>query len=253
MRNELAVKMKKFIPIAIVSAILSALMIAAFLLPPRVKAQTAVAYADKIDADAVRALDNATAYVCGNDFKSTMNGVIKARAFGIPYTQKIKGGRSVVNGVYDEYAESKSALVKAAFKKSSDGEHYSVRKGNYKNKKFVYGKPIEFTENDFIAAYGKPAFGIVKYEIDGAITEAKVVGDGVYRFKLDSRRATAFSRNEVKTLLGGDGYPKYENITVTLYTKGGVPVKAVSTEKFRVDKFGGVNCTAQYTEVFDFS
>lgn len=204
------------------------------------------------DADALAALNACRAYADAHDFTTDTVGTIKARAFGIPYSQKVTGGREKCGAHCVEIAESRSALAKAALKKETDADGFFVTLGKFDGKKAVYGAPTELTRESYIAAYGMPNDGLVKYELDGAIVSSEHVGDGVYKYSLDPTRAARFCRNEIKTTVGGKTYPEYGSIELTLYTDGERPLKLTVCEKFRVEKFGGTSCTAEYTETFRF-
>ncbi len=78
------------------------------------------------------------------------------------------------------------------------------------------------------------------------------VGENEFRFELDPAIATEYSKNAVKTALGGKSFPFYSHVSFTLFTDGDRPLKTVCNEKKRVNKFGGTNCTAVYTEMFAF-
>lgn len=204
------------------------------------------------DPDALAALGACRAYADTHDFTTETVGTIKARAFGIPYSQKVTGGRVKHGAHCVEIAESRSAIAKAALRKETDAESFKVTRGGFDGKTAVYGDPTEMTREDYIAAYGMPNDGLVKYELDGAIIGAACVGDGVYKYTLDTTRAPRYCRGEIKTTVGCKSYPEYSSIELTLYTDGERPVKLEICEKFRVDKFGGTSCTAEYTEVFRF-
>lgn len=206
-----------------------------------------------VDAEAMRVLGCCNAYAVANDFSTTMTGSVKARVVGVPYTQKIYGGRTVGrDGAFTDVAESKSALVKAAIKRERRDGKYYVSRGDYKNKAFRYNAEQPMSEKNYTAQYGQPFTGIVKYRLENAVVSAMAVGDNVYKFVLDPAQSTLYSRNEVKTTLGGKSYPKYSYVEFTLTVDGDRPVKVTTVEKFRVDKFGGTDCTAEYTELFSF-
>ena len=218
------------------------------------KAGAATAAAEsKIDEQAMLALEKARAYVAEHDFEVKYRAEIKAKAYGIPHTQKVSGKRSVKDGAYFEQAESKSTFVKAAVRKASSADGYDVSRGEYKNGKFVYGKPKHMTTEKFIAAYGKPATGLVRYELDGTILQATKVDEGVYKYKLDAKQAAEFSKNEVKTLTDTKKHPVYKSVSFTLYCDGDRPIKVTTREKFTADICGGTDCTASYTETFTFA
>ncbi len=204
--------------------------------------------------EALSALDCCNAYTAKNDFTTTMTGTVRAKVIGIPYSQRIHGGRTVCcDGTFTDVAESTSALVKAALKRERRDGKYCVSRGDYKNKAFRYDTERALPEKNYIEQYGKPFTGIVKYDLDGAVISATTVADNVYKFVLDPDIATRYSRNEVKTTLGSKSYPKYTSVEFTLTTDGERPVKVTATEKFRVDKFGGTDCTAVFTETFKFN
>lgn len=231
-------------------ALLACMSVLAFL--PTMRGRTRTVAARSADADAVAALNACRAYAAAHDFTTETVGVIKARAFGIPYSQKVTGGRKKCGAHCVEIAESRSALAKAALKKETDADSFLVTLGKYDGKKAVYGEPTELTREGYVAAYGMPNDGLFKYELDGAIISSEHVGDGVYKYTLDPTRAARFSRNEIKTTVGGKTYPDYGSIEITLYTDGERPLKTTVCEKFRVEKFGGTSCTAEYTETFRF-
>lgn len=206
-----------------------------------------------VDSEAMRVLGCCNAYVAANGFKTTMSGAIRASVVGVPYTQKIRGSRTVDSNSYIEVAESVSALVKAAIKRERRDGAYYVSHGTYKNKAFKYDDEQKLSRSSYVAQYGQPFTGVVKYNIENTITQATRVSDNTYTYTLDPNRATVYSRNEVKTTLGGKTYPHYKSVEFTLVTDGDRPVKVTSTEKFRIDKFGGTDCTAEYTEVFNFN
>lgn len=214
----------------------------------------AAAVGGEVDAEAMRVLGCCNAYAAANDFTTTMTGKVKASVVGVPYTQKIHGKRTVgIDGTFTDVAESKSAIVKAALKRERRDGKYYVSRGEYKNKSFSYNPEQPLSQNNYIARYGQPFTGIVKYNLDNTIISAKAVGDNVYKFVLDPAQSTLYSRNEIKTTLGGKSYPQFTRVEFTLTTDGDRPVKVTTTEKFRVEKFGGTNCTAEYTETFHFN
>ena len=239
-------------PAALVALILVALAAFAFLPQVRGERSFVTASAASIDKEAMQALDGVCEYLDGRDFYVKTSGEIKAKAFGIPHTQKVSGHRGVKGGEFFEKAESKSSLVKAAVKKTGKDGGVDVSKGEYKKKKFVYGKPKHLTGDEYLTKYGRPSTGLVRYELDGAVLEAKKVKDGVYTYKLDAKRATRYCKNEVKTLVGSKKHPDYKSVSFTLYCDGNRPVKVRSREKFETDICGGITCVATYTEIFDF-
>lgn len=253
---EKAQKVRRILPSACIALFIVAMVAVSFLPPVRGAAVVPAAaepHRESLDMEAMTALGDACAFAACNDFSVKTSGEIKAKAFGIPYTQKVIGGRSVKGGVYTEYAESKSAFVKSAFRKKSVAGGVEVSRGEYKNKKFVYGKPKFMASDAFEKSYGKPATGIVRYELDGTVKCAEKVKDGVYKYKLDAKRAAQYTRNEVKTLTKSDKHPVYESVSFTLWLDGSRPVKVCTSEVFRADICGGLRCTAKYTETFDFA
>lgn len=253
MKEKTVTTVKKVLPLVVIAALLLALMTAA-LLPAARRAETenTALAAMSVDGEAMQKLTAADAYARGHAFTTEMHGVIKARVFGIPYSQKVKGRREVDGDTFTDLAESKSAFVKAGVKKTCANGAFGVARGDYKKGGFVYGKEKTYDRDGYESAYGKPYTGIVKYELKGSVTDAKKNADGTYTFVFDPRRATAYSRNEVRTTLGGKSYPEYESVSLTLTVDGERPVKVTVREKFTVDKFGGTHCTAEYTETFDF-
>lgn len=208
----------------------------------------------EVDEEAMRMLGCCNAYAAANDFTTTMTGTVKAKVVGVPYSQKIHGGRSVSSdGAFTEVAESTSALVKAALKRERRDGKYYVSRGDYKNKSFRYNTEQPLSEKNYTARYGQPFTGIVKYKLENTVISATAIGSNVYKFVLDPSQSTLYSRNEVKTTLGGKSYPKYSRVEFTLTTDGERPVKVTTVEKFRVDKFGGTDCTAEYCEIFHFN
>ncbi|MDE6401127.1 MAG: hypothetical protein K2L54_00775 [Clostridiales bacterium] len=246
-------KWKKAIPSLVLLGFIVLLAGLSFLPAVRNSQKAAPVSAGGMDGEALRVLESCRAYAAVNDFQTEMNGKIKAKVFGVPYTQNIHGTRSVRGEDFTDVTESVSALVKAGIKREGINGKYSAVRGDYKNKSFVYGVPTQCERDEYIAAYGMPATGLVKYKLDDSIIVAEQVGENVFRYVLDVRRATQYSRNEVKTTLGGKSYPEYESVEFTLTIDGDRAVKITSTEKFRIDKFGGTHCVAQYTEVFNYS
>ena len=247
-------KSKKGLWLTLLSALIIIVLAGLAFLPSIMNRQTsATTFDSTLDADAMQALGAAGAYVAANDFETAMNGTIKAKVVGIPYTQKVHGKRTVSGEQFCDVAESTSAIVKAAIKRERKDGSYYVSQGNYKNKAFSYPAAKQLSHDKYVSQYGQPFTGIVKYNLNNTVLKAEKVGQNKYVFTLDPAQATLYSRNEVKTTLGGKSYPKYESVTFTLTTDGERPVKVTATEKFTVDKFGGTSCTAQYTEVFKFN
>lgn len=245
-------KLKKVAP-SLALLVLIILLAGLSFLPTVRHAPTVTTYAKGVDAEAVRVLESCRAYAAVHDFRTEMNGKIRAKVFGVPYTQNIHGSRSVRGEDFTDITESVSALVKAGIKRECADGKYSAARGDYKNKVFVYGSPTSLEREGYVSVYGMPATGLVKYKLDDAIISAEQVSENVFRYVLDVRRATQYSRNEVKTMLGGKSYPDYETVEFTMTVDGERAVKITSTEKFRVDKFGGTHCVAQYTEVFEYA
>lgn len=246
-------KSRKGLWLALLSALIIIVLAGVAFLPSlmnrRIEATT---YESTLDSEAMQALGAANAYVAANDFTTTMNGSVKARVIGIPYNQKVYGKRTVSGDYFCDVAESVSALVKAAVKRERKDGSYFVSQGNYKSKAFTYSAATQLSHDNYVKQYGQPFTGVVKYKLDNAVLKAEKIGQNKYSFTLDPAQATLYSRNEVKTTLGGKSYPKYESVKFTLITDGERPIKVTATEKFKIDKFGGTNCTAQYTEVFKF-
>lgn len=252
-----AKKNKTKIWITITLALLIVVLAVLAFLPTMLKQShtEATSVGSEVDEEAMRVLGCCNAYLAESGFKTTMNGTVKASVVGVPYTQKVHGGRTIdgANDIYTDVAESTSALVKAAIKRERRNGVYYVSRGSYKNKSFSYGNEQELSKTSYIAQYGQPFTGVVKYNLENTVVCAEKISDGKYRFVLDPIHATVYSRNEVKTTLGGKSYPEYKSVEFTLTTDGDKPVKVTTTEKFKIDKFGGTNCTAQYTEMFSFN
>lgn len=208
-----------------------------------------------VDAEAVRVLGCCDAYTAANAFTADMTGTVKASVLGVPYTQKIYGSRTVERGGegFTQIAESTSALVKAAVKRQQRDGKYYVSRGSYKNKSFSYGDEQELSKSNYIAQFGQPFTGVIKYCLSNSIISAQKIDDNTYSYVLDPAHSTVYTRNEVKTTLGGSSYPEYKSVRFTLTTDGERPIRVVCTEKFKIDKFGGTNCTAEYTETFTFA
>ena len=209
------------------------------------------AVAEELDASAVGVLEKCCDYADSHPFSTSAYGEVTARVFGIKYLQTIYGDRHVNGGEYSERAESVSSFVKAAIKKSRSGGRYFVSHGAFKRGKAVYPDRKELTESDYLASYGAPPLGLLKYELDGNILSAKKVGDNEYVYTLDPVKSTVNCAIGVKTMLGGS-LPKYRSVEVVLYTDGAKPIKTVCRERLFVDKFGGVECSATYEETFRF-
>lgn len=208
------------------------------------------AHAAAADAAAVRALSNCANYAYTHAFETTVTGSIKAKVFGIPYKQTVTGTRSV-NGetVLEEY-RTVSAFVKTAIKKQCGKDEYSRSTGEYKRGEFVFSPPVIMTRGEFIEKCGMPNTGLVKYETANSITSAECA-DNRYSFELDPSRATRYTNNEICSALNVQSV-RVDSVRITVYTDGEKPLKVETEERFFVDKFGGVACTAQYCETFTF-
>lgn len=249
-------KNKSFIITLLLATLIVLLAISAFLPTIFGGSRTEATSANsEFDKDAMRVLGCCNAYAAANDFTTTMNGSVKASVIGVKYTQKIHGARTVdiKNQTFTDVAESVSALVKAAVKREKRDGAFYVSRGNYKNKSFTYEGEEQLTKSSYIAKYGQPFTGVVKYNLDGTVITAEKTGENTYRYVLDPTRSTVYSRNEVKTTLGAKSYPKYSYVEFTLATDGDRPIKVTCSEKFKIDKFGGTNCTAEYNEIFNFN
>ena len=205
-----------------------------------------------IDAEAMRVLGCCTAYACANDFDTELNGRVKARVFGVPYTQAVRGGRSVRGEQFDDITESVSIFVKAGLKKSCHNGEYRVVKGTYKNGAFVYGDGAAQNLSSYTISYGNPPTGLVKYELENCITSATAVDEHTFKYVLDVERATVHYRDEIRSALKLGAYPEFQSIEFTLYTDGTRAVKITCVEQFRIEKFGGTYCSAEFTEQFKY-
>lgn len=242
--------------VAVIAALLfgiSVLAGLAFALPEKSRFAPTLA-ARSADVDEARvALNNACAYASGRDFSTEIVGTVKARVFGVPYTQKLYGERTVTGGRVVETVETSSAFVNAAIRKSVGGGAFTVATGKKKKGAFVYGTPVEYTAESYVAAFGKPFTGLVKYELGNSVLSAQKIGDGEYEYELDPSRAALYVKNEVRTTLDVKSYPEYYSISFVLVTDGERPVSVTVREKFKVNKFGGTTCSAEYTEKFEFN
>lgn len=253
MSNAVSVKLKKVLPSVVLLAVIIVLAGLSFLPSVRSGNSIAVAANHELDPEAIRVLGCCRAYASSNDFQTTMSGSIKAKVFGLPYTQKVYGSRKVSGDDFTEVAESVSTFVKAGIRRGCTDGKYTIARGNYKKKSFTYGTPTELDRDGYVNAYGMPAIGIVRYELDNSVIGASKVDDNTFRYVLDVRKATAYSRNEVKTTVGSNSYPEYESVEFTLTTDpSNRAIKITAVEKFRIDKFGGTHCTATYTETFNY-
>lgn len=213
-----------------------------------------VAYAVELDGEAMSVLNGCIARAAVGEFQTSMSGVVKARVMGIPYTQKITGARHICGDTFTDTAESISTFVKAAIKREYTLESgFSVLRGEYRRGAFVYGAPQSYTRDEYISTYGMPSTGIVKYDLDNSIVCAVKESESRYKYVLDAERATHYSRNEVSALLGGGQYPVYESVEFTLVADGNKVTEITCRENFRVNKFGGVSCKAEYTEKFIYA
>ena len=216
---------KKVLPSLLLLMVIIVLAALSFI-PAFNSAPSAIVRSAAVDDSALAALSSCRAYLDGHDFKTASTGEIRAKVFGIPYAQKLKGGRTVCGDCVVEFGESASAFAKAAVRTEyRDGAYYAVR-GDYKAKSFVYGEPCELSRADFYGAYGKPASGLVKYELDGAIVSAEQRGDNTYLFVLDPSRAVEYSRCAVKTALGSSAFPEYSRVEFTLYTRSVIHIRS---------------------------
>lgn len=207
---------------------------------------------NEFDPEAVRTLAHCERYAAESEFTADMNGTVKARLCGIPYKQGISVKREVTKDGFTEKMESVSAFVKAALRRGCDGGKYTVSRASYKQKRFVYAEPTEMTREQYVAAYGMPNNALTKYVTNGTLLSATRVDEHTFRYVLDPDRATELSRNEVRTLLSSAAYPKYRSVELTVTVDGDRATKTVAVEKFSVDKFGGLDCTATYTETFTY-
>lgn len=221
---------------------------ALFLLP-----NGGVAHADNVvDPDAVAVLESSCEYARAHGFTSSTYGEITARVFGIKYVQRVYGQRVVKDGDYSEHAESVSTFVKAALKKSYAGGKYYVAHGSIKRGNAVYPELSEISESDYLASYGAPPLGLIKYVLDGTVVSARKTGENEYTYALDPQKSTVNCAVGVRSAIGSDSLPEYGSVEVVLYTDGVKPVRTLCRERMRVDKFGGTECSAVYEEKFEF-
>lgn len=245
---------KKIVVFVVLGALIVTLVGLAFLPSVRNGGRAVVASGgNKADAEAMRVLSCCAAYVQSNDFSTEIKGEVKARVFGVPYTQSVRGNRQIQGDDFRETAESVSVFAKAGIKKSRTNGRLSVAHGKYKDKHFEYSDGKQISKDEYVAAYGKPYIGLVRYETDNAVVSAECVGENTYKYVLDPRRATSYTSREVKTMLASDTLPEYESVEFILVTDGERPVCVTSTERFRVDKLGGTHCVAKYEERFIFN
>ncbi|MBD5132569.1 MAG: hypothetical protein HDT28_08310 [Clostridiales bacterium] len=250
MDSKAIIKKRAAIVALVLAFVATAIAVTAIFLPRRTV--EAVANDNALDSDAMRVLSVCREYALSHDFDTEMTGAIKAKAFSIPFSQSVSGGRKVRGGGVVDTAESISTLVKAAIKKECSANKYSVSRGEYKNGAFVYSGAVEYDRDGYIAAYGLPPTGLVKYELDNAIIGAVKVDDRTYKFTLDPGGGSVYCKNEVNTVLGAKK-TEYTAIEFTLITDGSRALEITSTEKFDVEKFGGTNVTAEYTEKFIYN
>lgn len=242
---------KKALSLAAIVALLIVLVALAFV-PMFGSDPPAAARSAELDARAMTALNNCAAYVDGHDFSCRVSGKIKARIFGIPFSQNVSGARSVKNGEYTELVESSSAFVSAGQKKSVVGGAYYVADGKKSKGGFDYGEPRKLDRAEFAENYGKPFTGLTRYALSGAVTSATAIDDNTFAFTLDPTRATEYVKRAVRSALDAKAYPAYRSVEITLVTDGERPVSVGAVERFDIDKFGGTSCVAEYKEEFIF-
>ena len=242
---------KKILPSLLPLALIVLLAGLSFIPAARSAGAGATRVGDSVEPEAVAVLRACVDYARDYAFSSATNGEIKAKVFGVPFSQSVEGTRKVHGVTFECVTESVSALVKAGVKRTGDGNVYTVAKGEYKNKKFEYADGREMTCAEYTEHCGAPPLGIVCYELDGAIIAARKISDESFSFVLDPVLSTVQRRNEIKAALGCE--PKYTAVEFTLVTDGTRAFSVTATEKFSIDKFGGADCTAVYTEKFAYS
>lgn len=192
-------------------------------------------------------------YALEHGFGTTLSGNVKASVFGIPYTLEVGGGRNVSGDSFTDIKESVSAMAKVGVKTCCANGDYRVAQGEYdkKTKTFSYGDGESLSGDEFVRRYGMPPTKLVKYALDGNIASVECIDENTFKYVLDVR-AVELAKNEVQTILNSKKPPEYKSVELTLITDGTRAIKITAVEKFRADKFGGINCTATYTEVFSY-
>lgn len=204
------------------------------------------------ESDGMAALEMCEQYLANHAFTTELRGEIRARAFAIPFKQTVCGGRDVNGENFTCTDESRSALANVGYKRSGGAGGYFVSTAEYKKKKFVYGEPREYDYDGYVSAYGLPPTSLSKFVTDGTVTSFERIDERTYKFVLEPVSSTEFCVNQIKTVLNCSS-PTYKYVEITVETDGVRPVCVKTYEKFHADKFGGINCTAEYTETFKYN
>lgn len=189
-------------------------------------------------------------YARTNRFTAKLSGTAKARAVGVPYTLSVRGERKVDGSEFEAVKEGVSAIAKVGLKTSCINGVYYVTRGEFDKAAngFAYPEPEKTSLESYIETFGATPVGLLRYDVDGNILSAERIDENVFRYVLNVAAAETCKR-EVGALMNGKN-PEYKSIELTLTTDGERAVKVSAVEKFRVDKFGSVNCTVVYDEVF---
>lgn len=251
--SKLAISVKRVLPTAALAAIIVLLIGLAFLPSVRdVNTATVANSARSTDSAAVDVFEKCAEYASEHGFTTKLTGNVKASVLGVPYNVKVRGGREVNGDEFCDVTEGISALVKFGQKKQYAGGEYTVSRGTYKDKQFTYADPTPIAHDSYVDSYGMPPTGLVRYVTDGTIISAEQVDENTFVYTLDAARATEYYRREGRTVLNCDECPTYKSITLTLVTDGERAIKITADEKIRVPKFGGIDCTATFTEVYSY-
>lgn len=252
--NKTINAIKRALPTAALVTVIALLIGLAFLPSVRGGGNAIVASnAQGRDSAAIAALDKCEEYASNHAFSTRLTGTVKASVLGVPYTVKAHGGRTVNGNEFSDVTESVSAAVKFGQTKRCKNGRYEVMRGKYDGDGFKYGTPTAISRDEYIRRYGMPPIGLTKYITDGTIVSAAQVDEHTFTYTLDAARATEYYRCEGKTVLGCSECPTYESVTITLVTDGERAIKITAEEKLRAPKFGGINCTATFTEVYEYN
>ena len=246
------VTVKRVLPTVLLAAILVLLIGLAFLPAVRGGNEPLATVQASADDEAMRLFRKCAEYSQTHSFRTRLNGNIKARVLGLPYNVKVSGGREVNGGEFCDITEGVSAAVKIGKKKSFAGGTYSVARGEYKDGTFVYGEAAPIDEGAYLERFGYPPTELVKYAVESSIVNAECRDENIYVYTLDAGAATEYYRREGRTVLGCEDCPTYTSVVLTLVTDGERAIKITAEEKFTAPKFGGIECKATFTEMFEY-
>lgn len=196
------------------------------------------------------------------NYVSETTGSVKAKVFGLNYTQTVYNKRYKLGEKLLVAATSKSSLVNVAEERYYSAGEALIRRQTSASKingddTEWKGSPERLSYAEYVEKYGlyptEPTDHIV--DEDTVLSAECSAFEGGYRLEvsLDADKSTEYYKRQVKTMASAGDYPKFKSVSLVYYFGGDFRIaRADISEVYEIKKFGNITCRAAMSVAFAY-